>query len=436
MKKTVIFCGKNTQRDKMLADTFSMENRSCELYYLQDVAFVERGYCSIYEYYLKRHEDAKQVEQDLYYAFIETPPFWEVQAKDGDGVVIYQGKIKAMIYFRYPYEKRLVQRVEWLSETGVVYKIDYYNRYGWVYCTAFANDEGDIISKSYYNSKRQELINVNVGNGRVLTYENGQVSKIYHTIEDFEKDMMKAIAAEASLVIITEEKKARFVSEWASTRGIKFIVCAQESGALDECTYKEVSANYSYTRILMSSSSTVNFPIHMMSDLQRLPYSRLDYPEKREGGDVFVLTASDKIHGLEPLVEALPTMRFHIAARSMMSPTLMNMADKDNVYLYPLIREESIEKLLERCEYYLDTNEMAEVDDIVTRAAYAGLLIISMEGHVHNRDYVPEECLFASGEDERIIALLTELLQNPDLRKEMLLLQQQQIRRAMAIMME
>lgn len=70
-------------------------------------------------------------EKDRYYAFIDIPQYWSVRA-DGLNGAIYDNKTKkANIYFKNPIEKRMVSRVEWIDRNNTVYRIDYYNKYGY-----------------------------------------------------------------------------------------------------------------------------------------------------------------------------------------------------------------------------------------------------------------------------------------------------------------
>lgn len=89
-------------------------------------------------------------EKDLYYAFIETPQYWSIRA-DGINGAIYDNKTKmANIYFKNPIEKRMVSRVEWIDRNNTVYRIDYYNKYGYKYCSENVRG-GNVISREFYD---------------------------------------------------------------------------------------------------------------------------------------------------------------------------------------------------------------------------------------------------------------------------------------------
>ena len=423
MKKLIVIAEEYNKIDHMLVDTLKNDMQDCRMYYLQDAPFLPKGHLSIYEYYLMRHEKMVPQEKDLYYVFIDVPEFWEIQAHGTNGAVIYQGKKKAIIYFRHPIVARLVQRVEWQTEKGHVYKIDYYNRYGWVYCSAFTNDAGMVISKSYYNSQREELIHVNLSNGVVSLFENGKVTKLYHNVTEFEEAMIRELVSEADVVVNATVNSGERIVTVAKEIGATLISCVPNITGADKF-------------LIMSNSSTARYMADSEKNEYKVPYSRANYPASRGGRDVFLLTASDSIFGLEQLVERLPHMNFHIAARTMMSTKLMNMKDMENVYLYPGIDEENIEKLLGQCDFYLDCNYLNEVEEIVSRAAYENLLILAYENWMHNRDYVLDENIYGQGAVEDMIQTLDTLSKNPEALEEMKIRQQQKARLVIRTIME
>ncbi len=131
---------------------------------------------AIYEKYLDK--------KDIFYVFIDLPEFWEVRPDGLNGAVYNRNEKVAMIYFKNPIDLRLVDRVEWLSPTEEIYKIDYYGDYGYVYCTAHLED-GKIVTRSYFSPEHEEKILLNYSNGVVTLFDKGQVSKIFPSEEEF-----------------------------------------------------------------------------------------------------------------------------------------------------------------------------------------------------------------------------------------------------------
>ena len=79
---------------------------------------------------------------------------------------------------------------------------------------------------------------------------------------------------------------------------------------------------------------------------------------------LLTVTNSQDLEQIEYLVEQLPECDFSIAARTVMGPRLTDLAEKENVYLYPASDSEQIEKILDKADLYLDINYGGEVDGI------------------------------------------------------------------------
>ncbi len=128
---------------------------------------------------------AKHVEKkDVFYVFMDLPEFWEVRPDGLNGAIYNKNEKVAMIYFKNPIELRYVERVEWLSVTKEVFKIDYYGDFGYAYCTAYFH-EGKMVSKSYFSPEHEEKLQLNLSNGVVTLYDKGKVSKLFHSEEEF-----------------------------------------------------------------------------------------------------------------------------------------------------------------------------------------------------------------------------------------------------------
>jgi len=82
-----------------------------------------------------------------------------------------------------------VQRVEWNTSKGVVYKIDYYNRYGYAYCTEYLNTDGTSRMKEYYTSQQKLVACKNFSNGVVSLYEQDHIVAMFDTEADLEKKL-------------------------------------------------------------------------------------------------------------------------------------------------------------------------------------------------------------------------------------------------------
>ena len=67
--------------------------------------------------------------------------------------------------------------------------------------------------------------------------------------------------------------------------------------------------------------------------------------------------------------------QFHIGAKTEMSSKLLSLSQYENVKLYPIIKEQTVQTLYQQCDIYLDINEGNEIGNAV-RSAYNHQLLI------------------------------------------------------------
>lgn len=102
---------------------------------------------------------------------------------------------------------------------------------------------------------------------------------------------------------------------------------------------------------------------------------------------VFTFTASDHLEHLAYLVEQLPEVGFHIAAKTNVSDRLQAFKAYDNVTLYTNVHHpDIIEDLLEQADLYLDINHWEEVDGVVSRALDHGKRVYSFDNVAHQAE--------------------------------------------------
>lgn len=141
-------------------------------------------------------------EKDLYYAFIETPQYWSIRA-DGVNGAIYDNKTKmANIYFKNPIEKRMVSRVEWIDRNNTVYRIDYYNKYGYKYCSENVNG-GNATVREFYDRNGDINVIEQTGSKTYTTLGTGISPRSYRGFslcETFGLSLMEAVGDGLAMV--------------------------------------------------------------------------------------------------------------------------------------------------------------------------------------------------------------------------------------------
>lgn len=117
-------------------------------------------------------------EKDRYYAFIDIPQYWSVRA-DGLNGAIYDNKTKkANIYFKNPIEKRMVSRVEWIDRNNTVYRIDYYNKYGYMYCSENVSG-GNVTVREFYDRNGDIKVLEQTGPKTYTTFAQGFRARLF-----------------------------------------------------------------------------------------------------------------------------------------------------------------------------------------------------------------------------------------------------------------
>jgi hypothetical protein len=130
-------------------------------------------------------------EKDRYYAFIDIPQYWSVRA-DGLNGAIYDNKTKkANIYFKNPIEKRMVSRVEWIDRNNTVYKVDYYNKYGYKYCSKNVSG-GNVTGREFYDRNGDIKVLEQTGPKTYTTFGIGISPKSYRGFADYLEAYLKS----------------------------------------------------------------------------------------------------------------------------------------------------------------------------------------------------------------------------------------------------
>ena len=130
-------------------------------------------------------------EKDRYYAFIDIPQYWSVRA-DGLNGAIYDNKTKkANIYFKNPIEKRMVSRVEWIDRNNTVYKVDYYNKYGYKYCSKNVSG-GNVTGREFYDRNGDIKVLEQTGPKTYTTFGTGISPKSYRGFADYLEAYLKS----------------------------------------------------------------------------------------------------------------------------------------------------------------------------------------------------------------------------------------------------
>ena len=128
--------------------------------------------------------------------------------------------------------------------------------------------------------------------------------------------------------------------------------------------------------------------------------------------NILTLTNSDQLLCIEELVKSNSEYQFHIAAITEMSNRLLNLMKYDNVRLYPVANEETIESLYQQCDIYLDNNKGNELLDAVGRAFENDMVIFATHDEAHNRMFTATENIVMRKDINNLTLMLRKMSNN------------------------
>lgn len=429
----IIFSNKYTEDIEKLRVTIHCLGEEIGVVVFEDNAFLPKGVSSPYEYYISNQNCNEHAEKELFYDSLVIPEYWEIRPNGATAGIYYMGCERATVYFceqrcgrsglrealnaavsagnpaadsedaeyMAPLEKRSIQRIEWHTDNGWIYRIDLYNKYGLKYASEFRDEDGNVESKVFYSDNNQEVIVEQPGNDVVTLVEKGNVKGFFNSRTEF----IEYNVAEVS----RNEKKMIFV---------------QNEKMLDALRIKpEEKQNWDFA--CFPNEQLLNKYIDLGGKNGLRFYAIPEYyPQNETKAEALILTASDQIEKIKELVYELPSMTFHIAAHTLMSDKLNKLGELESVNLYPCVSREMLDTLWDRCDFYLDINHRYEIYDAVNAAHQNNLLIMGFENTVHHKELLVNGCIYPEQEYKKMVLVIEYVLKSPVLMQKLLLAQQ------------
>lgn len=320
-------------------------------------------------------------EKDRYYAFIDIPQYWSVRA-DGLNGAIYDNKTKkANIYFKNPIEKRMVSRVEWIDRNNTVYKVDYYNKYGYMYCSENVSG-GNVTVREFYDRNGDIKVLEQTGPKTYTTFGTRISPKSYRGFADYLEAYLKYNKIyDENIWLTSDEILNKFAWDYGNFK-ISYLPQNRLNSDLTVITQTNTAF-----RILCSEEQQVNwYKENSNYKCDRL-YSYLENNKSKFGRkEAFIITESDQLEYIEQLINDFPEITFHIAASTIMSDKLTRLDINNNVELYPCITEQKRKELFERCDIYLDINHYRELYNAVNEAMVNNMIILAFDNTAHSKE--------------------------------------------------
>lgn len=366
-------------------------------------------------------------EKDRYYAFIDIPQYWSVRA-DGLNGAIYDNKTKkANIYFKNPIEKRMVSRVEWIDRNNTVYRIDYYNKYGYKYCSENVSG-GNVTVREFYDRNGDIKVLEQTGPKTYTTFGTRISPKSYRGFADYLEAYLKYNKIyDENIWLTSDEILNKFAGDYGNFK-ISYLPQNRLNSDLAEAT--QTNAAF---RILCSEEQQVNWYKENSNYKCDRVYSYFENNELKFGKkEALTITESDQLEYIEQLINDFPEITFHIAASTIMSDKLTRLDINNNVELYPCITEQKRKELFERCDIYLDINHYRELYNAVNEAMVNNMIILAFDNTAHSKELYPMGNIFESSNYVKMKETLKNIITSQTIFNEYIDRQKKQLKQLAA----
>lgn len=366
-------------------------------------------------------------EKELYYAFIDIPQYWGIRADGLNGAIYDNKNKKANIYFKNPKEKRMVSRVDWIDRNNTVYRIDYYNKYGYKYCSENVKG-GNVISREFYDRNGDIKVIEQTVSKTYTTLGTGISPRNYRGFADYLGAYLKSNEIyDENIWLTSDEILNKFAGDYGNFK-ISYLPQNRLNSDLTETN----QTNKAF-RILCIEEQQVNwYKENSDCKCDRL-YLYLENNESKFGKkEAFIITETDQLEYIEQLINDFPEIIFHIAASTIMSDKLTRLDINNNVELYPCITEQKRKELFERCDVYLDINHYRELYNAVNQALINNMLILAFDNTVHSKELYPMENIFDSSNYVKMKETLKNIITNRMIFNEYIDRQKKQLKQLAA----
>ncbi|MBP3263563.1 accessory Sec system glycosylation chaperone GtfB [Pseudobutyrivibrio sp.] len=399
---------------------------------INDEGFLPDNVENVFEYFLGSAFKNVKPSKPLYFNQIKVPKYWEISGNNSNGTICDKAKVRGRIFYTEPKNKRLVKVVDWLDEDGVVKASDHYNKYGICYGRTIFNKFGKKVSKSYFDSKGKEIIVENFVTGDITLNYQG-ITKIFKNRTEFVIYYMKLNGFENKAIYFNSLSIPFFVSNALpdnENRKCDILFWQEEivkeipgnmqlilDGKAPRCKRIMVQNNPSYEKL-----SKVKGVENIISKLGFIyPFERKNLGRK----EALICTNTQEVEKLKEILEALPEVKFHVAALTEMSAKLLAHEKYDNAILYPNIKMSTLNSLFVRCDFYLDINHEGEIVDATRRAFIQNQLILAFNETSHGGTYTALCNRFSSKDYSKLVHRIKEVLTDKEELKKALETQQE-----------
>lgn len=431
-RRIVLLLDDYSEESKKLHDSFRLAGSDCKVLLVNDDGFFPDGVESIYESFLGDFSEFDTyLGKPRYFNRVLIPEYWEIEASASGGEIRDLTRERAKMYFISTSDnKRRVKVVEWFGDNGKVRVSDHYNRYGVLYARTTFNSKGERVNKAYFNKDNREVIVENYVTGAIILNWNDR-EILFSNKTDFIVFYMKNKGYDKSRIYYNSLSYPFFVSERLASRTKDDILFWQEPKRDDIPGNMKIILDGQSSRtqmIIVQRRDAYEKLIELGVPATIVRQKGYIYSFERENKlrpNVLICTNSDQIERLEDIVNALPEVKFNIAAITNMSEKLIGMEKYPNVSLYPNVKNSVLDDLFLECDYYLDINRYDEICNAVYRAFLNNQVVFAFDETRHNTDFESDMSTYKIDDWQRMVSDIKETISDKNKTEQRLVAQKQ-----------
>lgn len=409
-----------------LMESFRKAGFCCPAAVIEDEGFLGDDVISVYGFFPGSFKGEKGVPgRPRYFNEIQVPDRWEISGTNFMGKIHDLYRERGRIFYAEPLHRRLVKTVDWYDERGIVRSSDHYNRYGALYARTTFNEKGKRVNKSWFSAAGREIIVENYITGDIILNDGDQV-RFFPNKTDFVLFVLRAAGFDKNRLFYNSLSTPFFVSQRLHAPYKRDILFWQEPVKGDIPGNMQIILNGQASRtakIMVQKRQAYEELVRLGASPETVKPLGFIYSFEKENlhrPEALICTNSDQIEHLQEIVEAVPQMRFHIAALTEMSSKLTAMDRYENVRLYPGVKMSMLEDLFDSCDYYLDINRGNEIVSAVRRAFLHNHLIFAFREIMHGGDYTAAGRLYGLDEAGRMIGDMRTAMEDGEKLEEWL----------------
>ncbi|KIR10566.1 accessory Sec system glycosylation chaperone GtfB, partial [Staphylococcus gallinarum] len=386
-------------KTERLYETLQLAGHDNQTIVLNDSGFLPDQMTSPYQYFANNNITA--ADKPKFFNEINVPPYWVIEGTNDNAEIKDMGKVRGRILYQPNYQARIVNRVEWLDEDGQIRFVDHYTKHGIKFAQTVYDKRGVAIFKKYMDRAGKDVIYENYVTKDIVLDWKGK-SHFFDSEVAFIMFYLQTLNLETQNFVINSLATSFAVLYNLSTPGNDILFWQEEShgnipGNMQLILNHELQRNIMIHIPEQDEYQTITNQLADTKRKQIIPSGYLyKYKKKnRHTKEALIMTNSDQLLNIELFLEKCPDITFHIAAITEMSTKLMNLSSYANVKLYSTVDAETIERLYQSCDLYLDINEGKEIMGALNKAFEYELLIMGYNDIAHNQVLTAKANLFS-----------------------------------------